>query len=196
MFGRANITFKRQQISLIEQVMNQCINCGSCFSECPSNVNIPKLAMEAKAQYVRRYGASMVDRLTAHVELAAKSTHRLAPLIDPIMDLSGIHKLTSRLTGLAPQRDLVRFHRRSLYQRHPEFIPGQGPSLLYYAGCYAAYIRPQLGDAAIDVLTSMGFEVHLPRQACCGLPQLSKGMAAGARRKVHQNLSSWRRLPT
>ena len=178
----------------LQQVMAQCVNCGSCYLECPSNVNIPKLAMEAKAQYVRRYGAGVTDRLTAGVETAGRATHRLTPLIAPVVQIPGIRRLAARLTGLAPQREMVVFNRRSLYQRAPQFTDGPGPDVLYYAGCYAGYIRPELGRAAITVLTRMGFRVHLPDQACCGLPHLSKGMAPEARNKVRRNLDSWRRL--
>jgi FAD/FMN-containing dehydrogenase/Fe-S oxidoreductase len=178
----------------LRRVMAQCVNCGSCYAECPSNVDIPKLAMEAKAQYVRRFGPTRADWLTANVELAAKLTHPLSPLIGPAARQPLIRKAAARLTGLSPQRELVAFAARSLYQRRPRWIPGQGPSLLFYAGCYAGYIRPELGEAALEVLRHMGFEIHLPPQACCGLPQLSKGQAAGARRKVQRNLAAWQHL--
>lgn len=178
----------------LRHVMAQCVNCGSCYAECPSNVDIPKLAMEAKAQYVRRFGAAFEDRLTAEVELTARTTHRLSPFIAPLVRRPVVRKLAARLTGLASQRDMVVFASRSLYQRLPRFVPGKGPSVLYYAGCYAGYIRPELGEATLKVLTRMGFQVHLPTQACCGLPQLSKGMAAGARKKVRRNLDCWQAL--
>jgi FAD/FMN-containing dehydrogenase/Fe-S oxidoreductase len=178
----------------LRYVMAQCVNCGSCFAECPSNVDIPKLAMEAKAQYVRRFGAGLADRLTANVEWAARATHHLAPFIAPAVRRPLVRKLTARLTGLTAQRDVVTFAPRSLYQRQPRFIAGNGPSVLYYAGCYAGYIRPELGEATLKVLTHMGFQVLLPIQACCGLPQLSKGMAAAARQKVRRNLDSWQNL--
>ncbi len=69
-----------------------------------------------------------------------------------------------------------------------------GPVVLYYAGCYAGYMRPELGEAAVSVLAHAGCHVHLPPQYCCGLPHVSKGMAEDARRKVRQNLSHWQRL--
>ncbi len=178
----------------LRHVMAQCVNCGSCYAECPSNVDIPKLAMEAKAQYVRRFGASRVDRLTAGVELAARTTHRLSPVIAPALGRPLIRGLAARLTGLAAQRDMVVFAPRPLYRRQPRFIAGRGPSVLYYAGCYAGYIRPELGEATLKVLAHMGFQIHLPPQACCGLPQLSKGMADAARQKVRRNLDLWQKL--
>ncbi len=178
----------------LRHVMDQCVNCGSCALECPSKVNIPKLAMEAKAHNIRRRGAALADRLSAHVELVAGTTRKLTPLIAAARDLPGFWSWTARLTGLAPQREMVLFARRSLYRQWPEYTPGRGPAILFYAGCYAAYMRPQLGVAACDVLAHMGFQVHLPRQACCGLPLFSKGLVAEARRKVGQNLRAWREL--
>ena len=44
------------------------------------------------------------------------------------------------------------------------------------------------------MLEHLGLAVHLPEQACCGLPMLSKGMADEARHCVRRNLSLWRDL--
>jgi FAD/FMN-containing dehydrogenase/Fe-S oxidoreductase len=175
----------------LRRVMAQCVNCGSCFLECPSNVNIPKLAMEAKAQYVRRYGPAWSEWLTAQVEPAA----RLSRVVDPLAAAVAAHppaaRLAARCMGLAPQRGMTRFQRRPLAARVARKIAGRGPRVIYYAGCYAAYIRPALGEAAVAVLGRMGCEVHVPSQFCCGLPQLSKGMTAAARRAVRRNLDRW-----
>ncbi|MEJ2038052.1 MAG: anaerobic glycerol-3-phosphate dehydrogenase subunit C [Desulfosarcinaceae bacterium] len=178
----------------LRQVMAHCVNCGSCAMECPSNVNIPKLAMEAKALYARRFGSRLADRLTAEVETTARLTHSLAPLVDPVLDRPPLQQLACRLTGLAPRRSLVRFARRSLFQRTPQRSGSGNDQVIYYAGCYAGFIRPELGQAAVRVLKALGMRVHLPPQACCGLPQLSKGMAAAARRKARLNLDRWGKL--
>ncbi len=181
-------------VARLQQVMAQCVNCGSCALECPSQVNIPKMAMEAKAQFVRRFGAPLADRLTAEVETAARLTHKLSPLIGPALRRPALRKLAARCSGLAPARGWVEFDRRALYARLPRTIPGSGPRVLYYAGCYAGYIRPALGEAAVQVLAHMGCQVSVPPQACCGLPQLSKGMVASARRAVRRNLAAWQPL--
>jgi Fe-S oxidoreductase len=178
----------------LQSVMAQCVNCGSCYMECPSHVNIPKMAMEAKAQYVRRFGCALPERLTSHVELAAKLTHKWSALIGPLVRRPAVRRIAARLTGLAQERPMVVFDRRPLLKRLPRLTPGKGPQVLYYAGCYAAYIRPELGQAAVGVLGRMGCAVHLPPQSCCGLPQLSKGLVAAARRTVRRNLSDWQDL--
>lgn len=175
----------------LQRVMACCVNCGSCYLECPSNVNIPKMAMEAKAQYVRRFGPTLPDRLTSQVEIAARMTHKFSPLIRPMVRRPAVRKLAARLAGLAPEREMVVFDRRCLYERVPKHTAGNGPRVIYYAGCYAGYIRPALGEATVQVLTRLGFEVDVPTQFCCGLPQLSKGLTADARSAAQRNLNSW-----
>ncbi|MCG6893456.1 MAG: FAD-binding protein [Desulfobacteraceae bacterium] len=177
------------------RVMDLCVNCGSCRMECPSNVNIPKLAMEAKAQYVARGMASVTDRITAHVGTAARLLHRTAPLIAPVVRAPAVRALNERLTGLSAERDLALFDKRSLYARVPRVTEGDsGRQVLYYAGCYAGYMRPEVGVACVETLQGLGFTVHVPPQGCCGLPAVTKGMSAAARRQVNRNLSAWRRL--
>jgi Fe-S oxidoreductase len=152
--------------------------------------------MEAKAAFARRFGISLADQVTARVETAARALHKLSPVAAPLMKYRPVHKLVAHWTGLAHQREMVVFDKRSLFERLPRFIPGKGPRVLYYAGCYAGYIRPALGLAGIAVMRHMGLQIHLPDQACCGLPQISKGMAAEGRRKAKQNLARWGELLT
>lgn len=175
-------------------VMALCVQCGSCHRECPSNVNIPKLAMEAKALYARRHGARLAERLTAEVETAARLLTPAAPLMTAAARLPAMTRFAARLTGLAAQRPLIAFAPRSLFRRLPQRLPGSRQTVLFYAGCYAGFIRPELGEAAARVLNHLGMTVLLPPQACCGLPMLSKGLADRARRKVEQNLAAWREL--
>ncbi len=178
----------------LQRIMALCVNCGSCFSECPSNVNIPKLAMEAKAIYVRRHGIDLSVRFAAHVETAARLLHPVSPLIGAAARQPAVRRLAACMTGMAAQREMVMFARRPLYRRLPAQIPADGPSVLYYAGCYAGYIRPETGEAAVRVLNHAGFHLHLPAQYCCGLPHVSKGLAGDARRKVRRNLDHWQAL--
>jgi FAD/FMN-containing dehydrogenase/Fe-S oxidoreductase len=176
------------------EVMAYCVNCGSCFKECPSNVNIPKLAMEAKAIYLRCHGLRLTERVCAEVEMAGRLLRPAAPLLTTLARKPALVRMTARLTGLAPQRPLVTFASRSLFQRLPRKLPGTRQAVLFYAGCYAAYIRPELGEAAARVLNHLGMTVLLPPQQCCGLPMLSKGLADRARRKAQANWHAWQSL--
>ena len=45
----------------IKEVTDYCIVCGMCALECPSNVNIPKLMLEAKSKYRQAHRGSPTD---------------------------------------------------------------------------------------------------------------------------------------
>ena len=176
-----------------QRVMNRCIHCGSCFRECPSAVNIPKLAAEARARYVRRFGTPLQHRLLTAVELAGRASRHLPRAL---MQLTKTHvgrKAAERFAGISAWRNMPDFAARSLFDRVPGESPGGPIRVLYFAGCYAAYIRPEIGEAAVKVLTAMGMTVHLPAQHCCGLPMLAKGMTGPAAAKIRNNLGQWGR---
>ena len=177
-----------------QEVIAQCVNCGSCFKECPSNVNIPKLALEARAQYIGRYGPGLTDRLLSGVEAGGRFGRKFSGLLSPLTASRGARRLGERWAGISARRDPVVFPARSLFERVRP-VEGRGNlRLLYFAGCYAGYIRPEIGQAAVETLVRLGATVYLPPQHCCGLPMLSKGMATRASAKVSLNLARWGRL--
>jgi Fe-S oxidoreductase len=174
-----------------QDVMKRCVGCGSCAVECPSQVNIPKLATEARARYVRRFGASRHDRIVVEAELAAKWTRKMSGTLAPLLHTAGMRGLTEKLTGVSRHRDPVVFAARSLSERIPAQTGHGAPRVLYFAGCEAAYLEPDIGQAAVSVLSAMGMTVVAPPSHCCGLPQFSKGMIAAARKKIAANLRQW-----
>lgn len=174
-----------------QQVMDLCANCGSCAHECPSNVNIPKLAMEARARCVSRFGASFHNRLVAHVETAGRTLRKVSPALRAMMELPGVSSLAEHLTGVARERQVLGFSPQSLFERvAPREGSGDIP-VLYFAGCYAGYLNPRIGEAAVKVLTRMGIAVFTPPQHCCGLPAMTKGMVREAGKMVSKNLDEW-----
>lgn len=174
-----------------QDVMRHCVNCGSCRHECPSNVNIPQMAIEARTRYAEKFGAPLTDHLLANVELAGRFTHPVSPLMKPLMALAPMRALMEKTTGISAHRRFVAFDPRPLTARAVPRRSSSGLQVLYFAGCYAGYIRPEIGQAAVRVLEHLGLAVNLPTQHCCGLPLLSKGMARAARTKIHANLRQW-----
>lgn len=174
-----------------QEVMRLCVNCGSCRHECPSNVDIPGMALEARTRYVDRFGAPLTERLLANVELAGRCTHPVSALLKPLMDLAPVRTLMEKTTGISARRGFVAFAPHPLAARAKPLIRPSRPRVLYFAGCYAGYICPEIGQAALQVLEHLGLAVDLPPQHCCGLPLLSKGLARAARARIRANLNQW-----
>ncbi|MDK2791682.1 MAG: hypothetical protein PWQ25_545 [Deferribacteres bacterium] len=177
-----------------QYVIDRCVNCGSCFSECPSNVNIPKMAIEARSKYVEKFGSSIENRLIVNAELAARVTRKFSKLLGKPMKFKFVRKLGEIFTGVTAEREFIAFESKSLFERFEKETGFGEKSVMFFTGCYAGYIKPQIGEAAIKVLNAIGYKVILPEQHCCGLPMLSKGMAKQAKEKIEQNLDNWKNI--
>ncbi len=181
-------------------VLNHCINCGSCHHECPSQVNIPRMVMAAKADYAKKFGPGLTDRLLTSADTGARLTHGLSHLVMPIMDHPLIKQAGEKLLGISAQRPLIGFAKESLEKRlrNPALLPAgsqaQSKKVLYFPGCYASWIRPETAMAFIKILSALGMKVYVPPTHCCGLPMLSKGMTAQACGTIEKNLKQWGEL--
>lgn len=189
-----NIDSESMYQEAFQYVMNHCINCGSCSKECPSKVNIPKLVLEAKSRYAEKFGIPIDAKLTTNFELAGKFTHKISPLVSIIMAPKFMRNFLKITTGLSSERKFVKFATKPLYERVQKQDNNREKTVLYFAGCYATYIKPEIGESAISVIKKLGYNVIVPKQHCCGIPHLSKGLAKNTREQIKKNLKEWGNL--
>jgi FAD/FMN-containing dehydrogenase/Fe-S oxidoreductase len=192
---RALISGKIDNKMLFEKglqiVADQCVNCGNCYKECPSNVNIPKLAMEAKSQYLKRYGAPFHKRLVTSIDAIGKSLRLVPKPLQKVAQAPFVRKLSEPITGVSAARSFPLFPARNLKNRIKLQETGARLKVMYFAGCYARMIKPEVGEATVSVLKKTGIDVILPEQSCCGIPNLSKGMTEEARKLIDKNIEQW-----
>ncbi|WP_277657079.1 anaerobic glycerol-3-phosphate dehydrogenase subunit C [Seleniivibrio woodruffii] len=176
----------------LQEVISHCVNCGSCHIECPSAVNIPKLSIEARSHYVSKFGVSLTDRIPTKLEDMGRNLRKVTWLLEPVMKHKFARNIMEVVSGIASEREFVPLAKNSLYDRLKERSKLKSDrKVLYFAGCYASYVRPQIGEAMIKVLEAAGIEVIVPEQHCCGIPHLSKGLTDGAKEKLEANRKSW-----
>ncbi|MHC1696542.1 MAG: (Fe-S)-binding protein [Geobacteraceae bacterium] len=77
--------------------------------------------------------------------------------------------------------------------RHPEIIQGEPdrPRIVYFVGCMTNFLYPEIGEAAVALLKSLGCTVIIPKnQHCCGFPALSGGDLDTFRELALKNLAA------
>ena len=179
----------------LQEVISHCVACGSCHIECPSNVNIPKLSMEAKSQYVKRFGAKFSDKIPTQLETMGRKLRKVTWAMEPFMRFKASRKLMEMASGISAEREFMPLERESFFElMKGHKSPESDTKVLFFSGCYAGYVRPSIGTSAVEVLEAAGIEVIVPEQHCCGLPHLSKGMRDGALKKIEQNLDEWGKM--
>ncbi len=126
--------------------------------------------------------------------MGGRKLRKVTWTLEPVMKFKAARKVMELAAGIAAEREFVPLEKASLFDRLSGHVSpkSEGLKVLFFTGCYAGYVRPNIGESAVKVLEAAGIEVITPpEQHCCGLPHLSKGMKDGAQKKIEQNLSSW-----
>lgn len=179
-----------------KEVADLCVHCHSCRLECPSNVDIPKLMLEAKAQYVATNGMTMRDWLLARVDLLASLGGRLPGVANWMITNPQARWLLEKITGIAQARKLPRLARRSFLQQaalrrlnHPPRTAGE--KIVYFVDTYANHFDTQLGQALVAVMRHNGIAVYVRNdQEQAGMPLIAAGALGAARAVAAQNVAT------
>jgi len=156
------------------RLMDLCIDCKLCLTECPTAVDIAGMCEQAKAEYVAARGQSLRAASLARADSLGKIGRALAPVSNVALQLRPVRLALEKTMGVDRRRELPPF-RRGMHTSTDE-LPSEARQLVYFAGCYAMYNDPVAeGQATIEVLQRNGFHVHVPPLRCCGAALVSIG---------------------
>jgi FAD/FMN-containing dehydrogenase/Fe-S oxidoreductase len=100
-------------LAATKTVTDYCIECGMCAVECPSNVNIPKLMLEAKSKYREAHRASPVETLLGRAETVSRLGRVSAPLANRVVNHPLLRRLGEPVLGIDRRRPMAPFARRT-----------------------------------------------------------------------------------
>jgi FAD/FMN-containing dehydrogenase/Fe-S oxidoreductase len=178
-----------------KEVADLCVHCHMCRLECPANVDIPKLMMEAKATYVRTNGLAFHDRLLVQIDWLASLAGRLPAIANWALANPQARWLLEKTLGVAQGRKLPRLARRSFMKnaamrRLSQPAQRQGEKVVYFVDTYANYFDTQLAEALVAVLRHNGVNVYVPAdQNEAAMPMISQGVLEPARAIAQRNVA-------
>jgi glycolate oxidase iron-sulfur subunit len=178
--------------------IDRCLSCLSCMTTCPSGVDYMHLVDFARVHIENTAARPAKDRLTRRLlQMVLPYPGRfrralwLASLAKPLKGLMRKLGLKEMATMVAKAGVPV----RSPTYRAPQIIPAKGRRRARVAllmGCAQQVLRPQINDAAIELLTSKGVEVVLARgEGCCGALVQHMGRDEAARAFARNNILAW-----
>lgn len=180
----------------IQEVMDLCLSCKACKSECPSNVDMARLKSEVRQQYYDEHGPSLRDRMIRDsAKMAKRFAGEFAPLVNSLQSGKLFKQLQARLLGFDRRRSLPAYAPETFadwFSQQP--INTEGPRVALFADTYLNYHEPQIGKAAYRLLTALGYQVELADVGCCQRPKISHGFlreAAQEGQKTAQSLDYW-----
>jgi Fe-S oxidoreductase len=94
-----------------KEVMDSCFNCKLCLSECPSQVDIPGLAIAARKEFVEAHGLPLRNVILGHADKVARVAS-IAPEAVNLVIGNPLERLGREKVGkIAGKLDLPRFRR-------------------------------------------------------------------------------------
>jgi glycerol-3-phosphate dehydrogenase subunit C len=176
-----------------DQSIDYCSGCRACNLACPTGVKIAEMNARVRNTLVEQGKFSTRQRfrnnLIARTELLGNLAQPVAPLSNRLLANQLARKVVEKSLEIAaeayfPPFTKERFSRWWRKHRTASSIVSE-KKVAFFHGCSTEYYEPHVGRAAIYVLETLGFEVIVPKQNCCGLPLLSNG-EFGAARKFHE----------
>jgi len=178
----------------LKTIVDLCVNCHQCRIECPARVDIPKLVLEAKAQYVAINGLRLHQWLMARVDLLSSFGSSFSGPANWAIGNRRMRWLIEKTLGIAQGRKLPRFERHSFLQEaHRKRLTrptrSSGQKVLYFVDVYANWHDTQLANALVAVMQHNGVAVYVhPGQVPSGSAAISMGAVDRARRLAARNV--------
>jgi len=178
----------------LKAIADLCVNCHQCRLECPAGVNIPKLMVEAKAQYVAASGLGTSDWIVSRLDKFAGWLSAFSTVSNYVLHHRWTRWLLEKATGLAQGRKLPRvsstsFLRRAERRRLTRPTRRTGGKVLYFVDLYANWFDVQLAEALVAVLEHNNIAVYVhPEQRGSGMARISLGDIDRARKQAARNV--------
>jgi FAD/FMN-containing dehydrogenase len=177
----------------IYEVMDLCLSCKGCKSECPSNVDVAKLKAEFLQQYHDVHGVPFRSRLIANFN----RTQQIGSVLPGLYNFLTGNAITSRIikgiSGFAVARSLPTLSKQSLQKWYNKNSKGKSKKekRMVYLFCdeFTNYNDTETGIKAILLLEKLGYEVVIPNHEESGRAWLSKGLLRDAKIIANKNIS-------
>ena len=171
----------------LHEILDLCLMCKACKTECPLGVDLATLKSEALAHHHEAHGTPLRSRAFGAIRLL----NRLGSATAPLSNLPGrsrqVRAVMGRRLGIAPERPLPVFTRDTLvrwFGGRAARAPGGRGTVTFLADSFTTFTEPGVGRAAVELLEMAGWTVRLESGGCCGRASLSKGLVDDAKAKA------------
>ncbi len=171
----------------MHDVMDLCLSCKGCKTECPSQVDMAKMKAEFLYHYQEKWGYSLRSRLFAHIGIlnswmsfAAGPANRL--------NNSVIGKTVLKWIGISPQRQLPELAKETFSSWFKNYVQPEGlkKKAVLFNDTFNEFNNPEIGRAAVELLNRLGYAVIVLPWSCCGRPAISKGFLKAAKKQAEK----------
>jgi Fe-S oxidoreductase len=180
----------------IYDVLDLCLSCKACKSECPSNVDMAKLKAEFLQHYYDAHGIPLRSRLIAYIS----SINKLGMLAPGVFNFFASQKfsagLIKRVLSFAPQRSIPSLANKTLISWTKGSLKSLNSGLekpvsevYLFVDEFSNYNDVEIGIKAVKLLNRLNYRVEVHSASISGRTFISKGLLRKARKIAMKNVN-------
>jgi FAD/FMN-containing dehydrogenase/Fe-S oxidoreductase len=185
----------------IYEVLDLCLACKGCKSECPSNVDMAKLKMEFLQHYYDANGVPLRAKLISNFTRLNKLAAIVPGIYNGLVKNSLTGGLIKKTSGFAAKRSLPGLQPVTLKQWFLKTWPKEKASLPtatkpVYLFCdeFTNYNDSHIGIKAVKLLHRLGYDVQMVEHPESARAWMSKGLLRKARTFAEENVRIFSQL--
>jgi FAD/FMN-containing dehydrogenase/Fe-S oxidoreductase len=176
-------------------ILDLCLSCKGCKSECPSGVDMAKLKAEFLYQYYKSNYIPLRTRLVAYFSKIQAIASRMSGIYNWVVTNKLTSSIVKKIIGFAQLRSLPKVHRITLKKwlrknlhNLNKAINGDAPSVLLFIDEFTNYNDVSVGKAAVGLLNRLGYKILVLENRDSGRSMLSKGFLSKAKKLAEFNV--------
>lgn len=183
----------------IYQIMDTCLSCKACKSECPSSVDMAKLKAEFLQHWYDSHGIPLRTRAIAYITHIYKLGSYITPLTNFVLKNKLLSGTMMRILGFEPKRTMPTLSRITLkrwFNKHKQETIYPNGRVYLLSDEFTNYNDSHVGIKAVELLNTLGYEVVLADVFESGRTYISKGLMRTAQRLANRNIDALRGIIT
>jgi Fe-S oxidoreductase len=180
----------------VKEILDLCLSCKACKTECPSGVDVAKMKAEFMQSYYDKNGVPTRTKLIACFGSQMRLAARFSWLYNALVGFSPARMLMNQLVGFHPNRTLPQVATqtwRSWFEKRKKNKERQGTSkskgrVYIFCDEFTNYNDAEIGKKAVLLMEALGYEVLMTNHPESARAQLSKGLVREAKELASQQV--------
>lgn len=179
---------------IIKEVLDSCLACKGCRSECPSNVDMTRLRAELLQQYYDRHHTPLRSWLVARMAQIEQMGRRIRPLYNLMATWKPSAAVIKHIVKFAPDRNIPQLSKKTMRQlvdkERLQVRVARPKKLVYlFADEFTNQQEAELGRTFASLLLRLGYRVVIPEHEESGRAAISKGCLKLAKKIACDNVA-------
>ncbi|MBC3764295.1 D-2-hydroxyglutarate dehydrogenase YdiJ [Neptunicella marina] len=186
--GKLSINTDKDDFSHeVKEVMDGCLACKACSSQCPINVDVPTFRARFLAMYHQRYKRPLKDILVSNVEKMAPLLAKIPRLVNSAMNLRLTKRMLSSVVGYvdAPLLSVPTLNKRvgqrfafNLEQLKSLSAEDKDNTVMLVQDPFTSFYEAEVVEDYLNFMQALGYNAVLLPFVPNGKPQHVKGFLA------------------